>query len=399
MSVLDLGSKELRTIDQKDDLIRELNHLRYALDQSAIVAVTDSKGSIIHVNDRFCEISGYSREELLGKDHRIVNSSYHSKEFFSNLWRTISSGKTWSGEIRNRTKTGTYYWVNTTIVPFLDEVGKPYQYISIRYEITQRKNAENQLRIYADRLEQSNRELQDFASIAAHDLQEPLRKILAFADRLSTRFREQLPPDAKDYLDRISASAQRMRKLIDDLLSYSRITTKGREFEKTELDLILKEVLSDLEIRIEQSQAVIETENLPAIHADPLQMRQLFQNLISNAVKFSRKDTPPRITIKCTVQKNTCILSVQDQGIGFDEKYLDRIFIIFQRLHGKSEYEGTGVGLAICRRIVERHGGHITAKSLPGQGATFFVTLPLSPNQKSMTHTLNESSTAGELKT
>ena len=356
---------------------RDLNDVRHALDKSAIVAMTDRAGKIIHVNDKFCEISKYSREELLGQNHRMINSGYHSHEFFVEMWKTISSGEIWEGELRNRAKDGSIYWVNTTIVPFLDEKKEPYQYVSIRYEITQRKNAEEQLRVYADRLEQSNRELQDFASIAAHDLQEPLRKIQAFGDRLKTRFGANLGDDGRNYLERMLSSSRRMRKLIDDLLSYSRVTTKTQPFEPTDLNLVLSDVLSDLEIRIEQVKGKIENESLPVIEADSSQMRQLFQNLIANAFKFHRPGFPPLVKVTSEVGNGRCILSVVDNGIGFDEKYLDKIFTIFQRLHGKQEYEGTGVGLAVCRRIVERHGGTITAQSKIGEGARFLIALPL----------------------
>jgi two-component system, LuxR family, sensor kinase FixL len=356
---------------------RELNNVTHALDKAAIVAITDRTGNIIHVNEKFCQISKYSPEELLGQNHRIINSGYHSREFFVEMWKTISSGKVWEGEIRNRAKGGSIYWVNTTIVPFLDEKGEPDQYVAIRYEITQRKNAEEQLRVYAGRLESSNRELQDFASIAAHDLQEPLRKVLAFGDRLNTRFGSLLGEDGRDYLERMLSSARRMRKLIDDLLTYSRVATQAKPFETTDLNEILAEVLSDLELRIEQAHGKIEKENLPTIDADPSQMRQLFQNLIANALKFHRKDAAPVVQITVKNTRDRCILSVADNGIGFDEKYLDKIFTIFQRLHGKQEYEGTGVGLAVCRRIAERHGGSITAESSLGGGARFVVSLPI----------------------
>jgi PAS domain S-box-containing protein len=356
---------------------RELELIRYALDKSAIVAVTDRTGKIIHVNDKFCEISKYSREELLGQNHRIINSRYHSREFFVEMWKTIVSGKIWEGEVRNRAKDGSFYWVNTTIVPFLDEQGRPYQYVSIRYEITQRKVAEEQLRIYADRLEHSNRELTDFASVAAHDLQEPLRKIQAFGDRLATRFRDVLPDDGRDYLDRMLVSAGRMRRLIDDLLTYSRVATQAKPFAMTNLNQILDEVLSDLEVRIEQVKGHVVRAELPTIAVDAVQIRQLLQNLIANSLKFHRKDVAPRVEISAEIRDELCYLTVTDNGIGFEEKYLDRIFTIFQRLHGRHEYEGTGVGLAVCRRIVERHGGTITATSKPGEGARFVVTLPV----------------------
>lgn len=365
-----------RKAQNLEDTTRELRNIRHALDEAAIVAITDRAGIIIHVNEKFCQISGYPRSELLGQNHRIINSGHHTKDFFVEMWKCIATGKIWEGEIRNRAKSGTFYWVNTTIVPFLDQKGEPYEYVAIRYEITQRKLAEEQLKRYADRLESSNRELQDFASVAAHDLQEPLRKIQAFSDRLKTKFRDTLADEAKDYLERMQTSANRMQVLIDDLLTFSRVTTKGQPFIATDLDRVAREVLSDLEIRIEQTHAKVTLEVLPTIEADPLQMRQLFQNLIANALKFHKKGEAAEVTISAKIRGKECELVVSDQGIGFDEKYLDRIFTIFQRLHGRSEYEGTGVGLAVCRRIAERHHGKITAKSRPGEGATFTVTLP-----------------------
>jgi PAS domain S-box-containing protein len=356
---------------------RELELVRYALDKSAIVAITDRTGKIIHINDKFCEISKYSREELLGQNHRIINSGYHAREFFEEMWKIIAGGKIWEGEVKNRAKDGTYYWVNTTIVPSADANGRPYQYVAIRYEITQRKQAEEQLRIYADRLEHSNRELTDFASVAAHDLQEPLRKIQAFGDRLANRYKDALPEEARDFLDRMLVSAGRMRRLIDDLLTYSRVATQAKPFVPTDLNEVLAEVLSDLEIRIEQAGAKVEKQTLPSIDCDAVQMHQLLQNLIANALKFHRKDVKPEVTISAELRQGWCVLSVADNGIGFDVKYLDRIFTIFQRLHGRHEYEGTGVGLAVCRRIAERHGGSISAESEPGSGARFLVSLPV----------------------
>lgn len=363
-------------------LSRELANVRHALDKSAIVAITDRAGNIIEVNDKFCQISQYSREELLGQNHRIVNSGFHPAEFFQKMWKTISSGEIWEDEIRNRAKDGSYYWVNTSIVPFLDEQGKPYQYVSIRYEITARKQAEEKLRIYAERLESSNRELQDFASVAAHDLQEPLRKIQAFGDRLNTRFADHLTQEGRDFLQRMLSSAQRMRRLIDDLLTFSRVATAGKPFESVDLNSVLQGVLSDLEYRIEQEGAQIEITSLPTLDADASQMGQLFLNLLSNALKFHAKDRKPQIQISAEQRGGRCLLSVQDNGIGFDEKYLEKIFTIFQRLHGRHEYEGTGVGLAVCRKIVERHGGSLTAKSQIGQGSRFIIDLPIHQESK-----------------
>jgi two-component system sensor kinase FixL len=245
--------------------------------------------------------------------------------------------------------------------------------------------AEEKLRRYAAELERSNRELQDFAYVSSHDLQEPLRKIQAFGDRLKAKELDKLSEQGKDYIDRMLNAAFRMQKLINDLLSFSRVTTQSQPFTKVDLNLLLREVLSDLEVVIDKTGARIEFEALPAIEAESIQMRQLFQNLISNALKFRKEGEKPVIKIYSKfLQRKAHLIStpgdelveiyVQDNGIGFDEKYLDRIFNVFQRLDGH-KYEGSGIGLAICRKIAIRHGGDITARSEPGKGSIFIVTL------------------------
>ncbi len=237
-------------------------------------------------------------------------------------------------------------------------------------------------------LERSNRELQDFAFVASHDLQEPLRKIQAFGDRLRTIQGPNFTDQGRDYLDRMHSAAGRMHTLINDLLTFSRVTTKAQPFAPTDLNRIAEDVVSDLEARIEDSGGAVEVGELPTIEADELQMRQLLQNLIANALKFRKQDLPPRVTISAeklasgpsdngdSAIGDIVKIYVKDNGIGFDEKYLDRIFTPFQRLHGRNEYEGTGIGLAVCRKIVERHGGSLTAESKSGEGSTFIVTLP-----------------------
>ncbi len=357
---------------------QDFSHLKSAIDEAAIVAITDRQGVITYVNRKFCAISKYSQEELLGKTHRIINSGHHPKLFFEEMWKTISSGIVWEGEVRNRAKDGSHYWVHTTIVPFMGADSKPEKYVSVRYEITERKLAEEQLQIYSKKLETSNQELQDFASVAAHDLQEPLRKIQSFTDRLGTKAKTVLTPDMFDYMERIQNSAHRMQVLINDLLSYSRVTTQAKPFALISMDDIIAQVISDFDIRLEQNHGEISCQkNLPQIYADATQMQQLFQNLVGNALKFSKPSVAPKVKIHCEKKENQCVFMVQDNGIGFEEKYLDRIFTIFQRLHGRHEYEGTGIGLAVCKKIVERHGGSITAKSNFGEGSTFVVSLPL----------------------
>lgn len=237
-------------------------------------------------------------------------------------------------------------------------------------------------------LERSNRELEAFASIASHDLQEPLRKVDAFGDRLKRKYHDDLGADGKMYIDRMQNSVGRMRSLINDLLDYSRVTTKAKPFASIGLQEIVSDVVSDLEVRIESANGKVDIAELPTLDADPTQMRQLFQNLIANALKFHRPDISPVVRIEAHIINQAdklgpqrCRIEVIDNGIGFDMKYAERIFGIFQRLHTKAEYEGTGVGLATCRKIVERHRGSINVLSRAGEGTTFTIDLPLNqPN-------------------
>jgi signal transduction histidine kinase len=227
-------------------------------------------------------------------------------------------------------------------------------------------------------LERSNRELQDFAFVASHDLQEPLRKIRSYGDRIKTRLSENLDPISEQDLGRMLNAAERMQGLINDILALSRVSSKPQAFVPTNLNTVLDEVLDDLEIKMQQSRAIVKREPLPTIEADPVQMRQLFQNLLGNALKFIRPDSSAELSVlnMPTTLPGTIGIAFGDNGIGFDDKHAEKIFTVFQRLNTRSEYEGSGVGLAICRRIVERHGGQIEAKGVVGQGAIFTVVLP-----------------------
>jgi len=246
-----------------------------------------------------------------------------------------------------------------------------------------RKQTELALAIYNRKLEASNRELEEFAYVASHDLQEPLHKILAFGDRLRSKYHDALGDVGQDYLARMQNAAMRTQTLINDLLDLSRIATPGQPFEHVDLNQIVADVLKDLETTIEQQGGSVIVSPLPIVAADPLQMRQLFQNLIGNALRFHRPDSSSVVKISSQgkdTQSNAHALYeilIEDNGIGFEEKYLDRIFQPFQRLHGTNQYAGTGMGLAICRRIAERHGGSITATSQPAMGTTFIVGLPV----------------------
>jgi PAS domain S-box-containing protein len=256
--------------------------------------------------------------------------------------------------------------------------GMPRIILLAMEDITGRRMTERRLADQRRELQRSNAALDDFASVASHDLQEPLRKILSFGERLGTTAGPKLDGDAAHYLERMLNAAGRMRVLINDLLAYSQLTTRVQPFVPTDLSRIAREVISDLETAIAEANGRVEVETLPVIDADPLQMRQLLQNLLGNALKYRRQDTPPVVQLRCAFPDGQqCTITVTDNGIGFNQEYAEKIFRMFERLHNRAQYDGSGIGLAICRKIVERHGGTIAATSTAGQGATFSFTLPV----------------------
>ncbi|HEV8400410.1 MAG TPA: ATP-binding protein [Gemmatimonadales bacterium] len=249
-------------------------------------------------------------------------------------------------------------------------------------DITARRLTEWRLAEQHRELERSNAALDEFASVASHDLQEPVRKILSFGDLLNTSAGPALDGAAREHLARMLGAAARMRTLISDLLLYSQVTTRVHAFARTDLARVAREVIADLETSIAESGGRVEVGELPVIEADALQMRQLLQNLLGNAIKYRRKDAAPVVGLRCSNGGQHCTITVTDNGIGFNEKHAAKIFGMFVRLHGRAEYDGSGIGLAICRKIVERHGGTIVAMSTAGQGATFTVTLPVTQAAK-----------------
>jgi signal transduction histidine kinase len=243
-------------------------------------------------------------------------------------------------------------------------------------EVNKRQAAEQSLSEYSEELARSNKELEDFAYVASHDLQEPLRKIQAFGNLLLAEYGDSLGLEGADYLKRMHSAANRMSTLITDLLAFSRVTRTQQQPVPVHLSQIVADVITDLEARITENEANVTVGSMPMVIADPTHMRQLFQNLISNALKFSRPGVKPEVSVTSQQKDNGYVITVSDNGIGFDEKYLDRIFAVFQRLHERSSYEGTGIGLAVCRKIVERYGGTITAQSKKNAGSTFIIRLP-----------------------
>lgn len=611
--------------------LKALEDYKFALDESSIIAITDKKGFILSVNDNFCKISKFDREELIGNTHQLINSGYHPKEFFTDLWKTISSGKAWKGEIKNLAKDGSYYWVYTTIVPFLDEKQKPFQYLAIRSDITEKKIAEeaalsslqekntilesigdaffavdnqwtvlywnnmaekvlhkpkhevlgkslwevfsesidsesyknyhlaiktnqpihfqdyfaplnkwyeisaypserglsvyfkdithrieaeqkikqshelllkltdkvpaaiyqfevapngemsfpfmskgadtvgikrqpdeittrpleafdgihpddlpkmmqsieesrinltdwemeyrtndatgnykwvrgssrpekkpdgtvvwygylqditylkmnekvllelnSELKKQTTALETSNQELERFAYVASHDLQEPLRMVSSFLQLLKKKYDSQLDHQAQEYIHYAVDGSERMKQLILDLLEYSRAGTNEEKRELVDLNKILSEVINMMGQSIKDTDTQIEVGELPQVMGVPTQMIQLFQNLIGNAIKYKKPHMAPVISILAKEEKSYWLFEIADNGMGIDERFHEKIFIIFQRLHNRKEFKGTGIGLAICKKIVERHGGEIGVNSVPEKGSTFYFTL------------------------
>jgi PAS domain S-box-containing protein len=390
------------------DTLQLLKAYEHAIDENIISTITDTKGVIVHVNKKFCEISKYTADEVIGKHHRILNSGYHSKEFFKKMWQTIGKGNVWHNEIRNKAKDGTIYWVDTVIVPIKDENEKNTHYLSLRTLITERKQLQETLQIANEVLEQKvlertmeliiknekletqNQELQQFNWVTSHDLQEPLRKIKTY----SFLIKESLKGEKAEiiaFVDIAIKSAEQMSNKINDLLHYSHLSMNST-FKLTSLNDCIQDVIAVLEEKIKQKEAIVNVSPMPSIDAIKGHINQVFQNLIDNALKFSKPDEPPIINItaelisekkidgKKDLNGTYCRIVISDNGIGFDEIYLGKIFAIFQRLHAGETYEGTGIGLAIAKKIIDKHNGLIQAKSKLNEGSIFTIILPLLQN-------------------
>lgn len=490
--------------------VEEIGDIKAALDEHASVAITDPQGRITYANDKFCATSKYSREELLGQDHRILNSGYHPAEFWRELWATITNGKVWHGQIRNRIKDGSFRWFETTIVPFLDADGKPRQYIAIRTDITggklhaqersllaavvknsddaiitidlkgsvtswnkgaeriygyraaemfgkpiailipaemqagertiydavgrgkliehyetqrlrkdgtaidvsltmspvrdnsgrivgaskiardvtERKRAEDEIRRLNVRLEQrvaertaeleaSNKELEAFSYSVSHDLRAPLRAVDGFSKAVLEDYGPLLPDEGRHYLETIRQGAQKMGALTDDLLTLSRLSRLALSKRDVNTVRLVGESLQDLGFPMKDRHVEVKIAELPPALGDQVLLKQLWLNLLSNALKYTRLRESALIEVgfRRDEQTGETVYFVRDNGTGFDMRYGDKLFGVFQRLHREEDFEGTGVGLAIVQRIVHRHGGRVWAEAAVDQGATFYFTL------------------------
>jgi len=331
-------------------------------------------GKITDVNKATESVTGYSRKELIGTDFsNYFTEPEKAKEGYKQVFRE-GLVRDYALEIRHRNGHITPVLYNASI--YRDESGKVIGVFAAARDITERKKAEEMLKQKLEELARSNAELEQFAYVASHDLQEPLRMVVSYLQLLQRKYQGKLDSKADKYIYFAVDGASRMQVLINDLLEFSRVTTKANEFEPTNCKSIMDQVLSDLEIFIRENRASISYGPLPVVMADPVQFAQVFQNLISNAIKF-RSEEAPQIKISAEKRADHWLFSVKDNGIGIDPKYSDRIFEVFKRLHKREEYPGTGIGLSICKKIIERHEGQIWVESEAGKGSTFCFTLPI----------------------
>jgi PAS domain S-box-containing protein len=346
----------------REESVRRLEEMRQALDQAAIVATTDQRGLITYVNDKFCEISKYPREELLGQDHRIINSGYHPQEFIRDLWRTIASGQIWRGELRNRAKDGSIYWVDTTIVPFLNDAGKPRQYLAIRSDITKRKRAEQQL---ADQAALT--QLGQLAAVVAHEVRNPLAGVKGSLQILSSRAVE--GSQDRQIIDAMIARLDGLNAKVEDILRFARPRTPT--FESVDAGAVIADVLASAAADVGPSCPAIEgPEGTAIVRADREMFRELLLNLVLNACQSGTTE-PVKVTLDASV--GTCHISIMDRGVGIAPIDAERIFEPFYT----TKKTGTGLGLAIVRRSVDLQGGTIALSARHGGGTIVQLTFPL----------------------
>jgi len=375
--------------------LKELRDIKAALDVHSIVAITDPSGRITDVNDKFCSISKYSRAELIGQDHRIINSGFHPKAFFRDMWDTIGSGRTWRGEIRNRAKDGSLYWVDTTIFPCVGRAGRPTQYVAIRTEITERKADAAQLKRYAADLAEKNEELEAIVNTLSHDLRSPLINVQGFGDQLAraceqiraaftaagtgavpaSAVRRPLEVEIPRALNFINAGVNKMDTLLAGLLRFSRLGREALTIERLDMDALVAEAFSAMKFQLDAAGAHVRVGPLPDGRGDRVQTSQVLSNLIDNAIKYRHPGRALSIAVEGRVENGQAVYSVADNGIGIAPEHQPKAFEIFHRLNPGGP-AGEGLGLTIARRVLERQKGRIWVESSGHDGSTFYLSIP-----------------------
>ncbi len=351
---------------------KEINDVRSALEQAAIVIIADQKGVVTFVNDNFCSISKYSKEELIGQSYNVGNPNIQLNKFVMKIWKTIADGKVWKGHLKNIAKDGSFYWMDSTIVPFLDNEGKPYQYIAISFNITAQKLAQDNLNTVLVDLEKKNIELDQFGYIVSHDLKAPLRAIYNLSEWIIEDM-PTLPETVTDNFRLLQGRVQRMENLINGVLDYSRIGKIKIEKESVDIKVLLEQVAETLVPK--KNFEISISGNFPVIRGAKILLSQVFSNIISNAIKYNDK---PIGKVECIYESITGFhqFSIKDNGIGIAEVYHKKVFQVFQIIDARDENESTGIGLAIVLKIIEELGGSIKIESEESKGATFIFTIP-----------------------
>jgi len=361
-----------------EQLLEKEERLRIALEAADLgVWDLDVENDAAHRSLRHDQIFGYDElQPQWGLEIMLRHVLPEDRPIAQEAHRRAAETGVLSYEVRVQWPDGSIHWISPHGRMHYDSEGRPSRITGVVADVTERKQAEEERERLIEDLARSNRELEQFAYIASHDLQTPLRTISSFVNLLARRYQGKLGPEADEYISYAVEGAARMRHLIHDVLEYSRVGSQGKAIQPTDCRAVFDQALANLREEIVESGAKITSDDLPAIPADYSQAVQLFSNLLGNAIKYRKKEEPPRIHISAEQRENDWLFSVRDNGIGFEQQYADRIFQVFQRLHAVGEYPGTGIGLAICKKIVERHGGEIWLESAPGEGTTFFFTFP-----------------------
>ncbi len=359
-------------------LLDELRQLYLAVDQSpASIVIADIDANLEYVNPAFLQLTGYTQAEVIGQNPRLLQSGQMPPEHYATMWQTLTAGEVWRGEFFNKTKSGSLYWESAVISPLIDSNGRVTHYVAVKDNITRRKDAEQQLALSSAELSRSNVELEQFAYVASHDLRQPLRMVTSYLTLLERHLGASLDDDGRMFMHFAVDGAKHMDALITGLLEYSRVGRRDGQRQRLSLSQIIADVLVTLAPAMaETGGTVTVAPDLPGVDGDSLQLFRLFENVIGNALKYHRPDVAPQITITSEDDGERWVITINDNGIGIAPKDAERVFGIFQRLVTQSEFEGTGIGLAVCRKIAEHHGGAIWVQPCPGQGSCFRIAFP-----------------------